>query len=385
MSMRRQLTGDGQGSFLSRCVQDDQGLCISTKDQHGKWQTWAHLHYPSGTHQLQAAASGGFKMIADKLELSFFLLCFHCCQCTTEQLRCVHRGLHQLAKQNKIIDGSGTAGPPQLQDIQVVLSASSPASLPAASTDPLSFGSFQLSSRHSSPSSPAHSPSTSSPQAPAHHWLWRRTASTTAAAAPSSPPTTSKPSGINPTIATKQGKSAKGSQDGLALTAESSPAAGQVGASLQSSSEAGASSSSAEGGLVDMACIAVRPVELVMHSQPSLAATNLYGEHTLTSGLAPRGGPPVLQVTCCVMLDAHVRAPGDPQEEVKVETAGLACLQILLAGRLQAKQLMFAPLQVARLVSLPNNLRALFFMPFSVILNRSVIYLGRRKTGFMLA
>ncbi|KAL0043513.1 hypothetical protein WJX79_006904 [Trebouxia sp. C0005] len=43
-----QLTGDGQGSFLSRCVRDDRRLCISTKDQHGKWQVWAHLHYPSG-------------------------------------------------------------------------------------------------------------------------------------------------------------------------------------------------------------------------------------------------------------------------------------------------------------------------------------------------
>ncbi|KAL0045894.1 hypothetical protein WJX82_007719 [Trebouxia sp. C0006] len=98
-----QLTGDGQGSFLSRCVQDDRGLCISTKDQHGKWQVWAHIHYPSGP-----------------------------------------------------------AGHLQLQDIQ-------------------------------------------------------------------------------------------------------------------SSSEAGASSSSAEGGLVEMACIAVRPLESDMHSQPSLAATKLYG------------------------------------------------------------------------------------------------------------
>ncbi len=53
-----------------------------------------------------------------------------------------------------------------------------------------------------------------------------------------------------------------------------------MAASLQSSPEAGAASSSAEGGLVDMACIAVRPVESVMHSQPSLAATKLYGEHT---------------------------------------------------------------------------------------------------------
>jgi len=95
-------------------------------------------------------------------------------------------------------------------------------------------------------------------------------------------PTTSKPSGINPTKATKQGKTAKGSQDGPALPAESSPGTGQVAASLQSSSETGGSSSSAEGGLVDMACIAVRPVESVMHSQPSLAATKLYGEHTLT-------------------------------------------------------------------------------------------------------
>ncbi|KAL0041236.1 hypothetical protein WJX77_009833 [Trebouxia sp. C0004] len=218
-----QLTGDGPGSFLSRCVQDDQGLCISTKDQQGKWQTWAHLHYPSGT-----------------------------------------------------------AVPLQLQDIQVVLSASSPASLPAASTDPLSSGSFWLSSRHSSSSLPAHSPATPLSQAPAHHWLWCRTAAfsaavTAAAAAPLSAHTTSKPSGINPTKGTKQGKTVKGSQDGPARTAESWLARGQMAASLQTSSEAGASSSSAEGGLVDMACIAVRPVDLAVHLQPSLAATKLYG------------------------------------------------------------------------------------------------------------
>ncbi|DBA80394.1 TPA: hypothetical protein ACH3X2_007336 [Trebouxia sp. C0005] len=218
-----QLTGDGQGSFLSRCVRDDRRLCISTKDQHGKWQVWAHLHYPSGP---------------------------------TGHLR--------------------------LQDVQVVLSASSPSSLPAALTDPLSSGSFWLSSGHCSSSLPAHSPSTPLSQAPAHHWLWRRTAASPAAAAaadavPSSAPTTSKPSGINLSKETKQGKTAKGSQDGPGLTAESSLATGLMAASLQSSSEAGASSSSAEGGLVDMACIAVRPVESVIHSQPSLAATKLYG------------------------------------------------------------------------------------------------------------
>lgn len=191
-------------------------------------------------------------------------------------------------KQMQCLLCSGPAGHLQLQDIQVVLSASSPASLPAASTDPLSSGSFRLSSRHSSSSLPAQSPSTPLSQAPAHHWLWHRTAaspaaSTAAAAAPSSAPTTSKPSGINPNKATKQGKTAKGRQDGPALTAESPPAAGQVAASLQSSSEAGGSSSSAEGGLVEMACIAVKPVESVMHSQPSLTATKLFGEHTLTS------------------------------------------------------------------------------------------------------
>ena len=195
-------------------------------------------------------------------------------------------------KQTYCLSCSGPAGHLQLQDIQVVLSASLPASLPAASTDPLSSGTFRLSSRHSSSSLPAHSPSTPLSQAPAHHWLWRRTeaspaasveAAAAAAAAPSSAPTTSKPSGINPTKATKQGKTAKGSQGGPVLSrAESSPATGQVAASLQSSSEAGASSSSAEGGLVEMACIAVRPVESVMHSQPSLAATKLYGAHAFT-------------------------------------------------------------------------------------------------------
>jgi len=170
----------------------------------------------------------------------------------------------------------------------VVLSASSPASLSAASTDPLSSGSFRLSSRRSSSSLPAHPPSTPLSQAPAHHWLWRRTAaspaaSTAAAAAPSSAPITSKPSGVNSTEDTKQGKTAKGSQNGPALAAESLPATGQMAASLQSSPEAGTPSSSAEGGLVDMACIAVRPLESVVHSQPSLAATKLYGEHTLTT------------------------------------------------------------------------------------------------------
>lgn len=96
-------------------------------------------------------------------------------------------------------------------------------------------------------------------------------------------PITSKPSGVNSTEDTKQGKTSKGSQNGPALAAESLPATGQMAASLQSSPEAGTPSSSAEGGLVDMACIAVRPLESVVHSQPSLAATKLYGEHTLTT------------------------------------------------------------------------------------------------------
>lgn len=46
-----------------------------------------------------------------------------------------------------------------------------------------------------------------------------------------------------------------------------------------------------------------------------------------------------MQVTCFVALGAHVKAPEDPQEEVEIETAGLAWLQTMLAGRLQTEQL----------------------------------------------
>lgn len=45
----RHLAEGGQGGVLSRCVQDEQGLCISTKDLSGAWRVWAHLTFSQGT------------------------------------------------------------------------------------------------------------------------------------------------------------------------------------------------------------------------------------------------------------------------------------------------------------------------------------------------
>jgi len=95
-------------------------------------------------------------------------------------------------------------------------------------------------------------------------------------------------------------------------------------------------------------------------------------------------------VAYSVTLGAREKAPGDRQEEVKVETAGFACLQSVLAGRLQTEQLMLATMQVARLVSLPTDLcmllcMLLFTYLFVCLLNCLFLYSGRCKTGFTLA
>ena len=37
-----------QAGFSSRCVQDEQGLCIFVKDPNGAWKVWAHLVFPQG-------------------------------------------------------------------------------------------------------------------------------------------------------------------------------------------------------------------------------------------------------------------------------------------------------------------------------------------------
>ena len=158
----------------------------------------------------------------------------------------------------------GTEGPLLLEDIKVVLAASSQAS----PTNPFSCGTFQLSNRGTSSSQDPLLPST---QPLGHQWLWHRTAASPAA---SLTPITSKPSDSN-SPSSKQKKNRKGSQTGPALPADSPSAAAQP-SSLQDS--ANASSLSYESGLVEMACIAVRPVESAIHSQPSLAATKQYGE-----------------------------------------------------------------------------------------------------------
>ncbi|KAL3134678.1 hypothetical protein ABBQ32_007683 [Trebouxia sp. C0010 RCD-2024] len=160
------LAEGGQGGVLSRCVQDEQGLCISTKDLSGAWRVWAHLTFSQGQER-----------------------------------------------------------PLQLQDIHIVMAASQGG---AAAPNPLGAGHFQLSKQQNSTTQPADPAMTPL----AHHWSWCKA---------------------------QEEPGASGSQP-LAPPHQ----------------QAAHTSSSCEGGLVDMACIAVKPVEgKALHTQPSAAAAML--------------------------------------------------------------------------------------------------------------
>ena len=204
-----------------------------------------------------------------------------------------------MLEPDKAFGNADSGRPLQLQDIQIILAASplaaKEASAAAVAPNPLAAGCFQLSNRQQTTFQGSQPLVTAS----AHHWSWSSAAASGVAADPASAsavasqqvPSTSSNKQDAPILDEEEAKGKVRKKTILKDSqAKSSAGAATSGSHTSSSThQSGASSSSCEGGLVEMACIAVRPVESGQHLLPSLAATKQLGE-------------PLCQLVMCVTL-----------------------------------------------------------------------------------